>query len=60
MKRWSMVFVVVVILGAALAFQKAKAISSVPAKPDLIVDQKRLLQNWVVRDEKLSASACSV
>jgi len=28
--------------------------------PDLIVDQKRLLQNWVVRDEKLPASFCSV
>jgi hypothetical protein len=26
----------------------------------LIVDQKRLLQNWVVRDEKLPASFCSV
>jgi hypothetical protein len=28
--------------------------------PDLIVDQKRLLQNWVVRDENLKANFCSV
>ena len=61
MKRWTMVFVVIVlIIGAVLASQKAKAITSVPGKPDLIVDQKRLLQNWVVRDEKLTANACSV
>ncbi len=61
MKRWTMIFgAVVLIVGAALAFPTAKPISSVPGKPDLIVDQKRLLQNWVVRDEKLTASACSV
>jgi len=61
MKRWTIAFTAtVLILGAALAFQKAKAVSFVPGKPDLIVDQKRLLQNWVVRDEKLSAAACSV
>jgi len=61
MKRWTVVFaVIVLILGAVLAFQKAKAITSEPGKPDLIVDQKRLLQNWVVRDEKLPASFCSV
>jgi len=61
MKRWTIVFaVIVLILGAVLAIPKAKAITSAPGKPDLIVDQKRLLQNWVVRDEKLSASACSV
>ena len=61
MKRWTMVFAAsVLIIGAALAFQRAEAITSAPAKPDLIVDQKRLLQNWVVRDEKLSAEACSV
>ena len=60
MKRWTMVLAVfVLIIGAVLASQKAKA-TSVPGKPDLIVDQKRLLQNWVVRDEKLSAAACSV
>ena len=61
MKRWTIAFTAtVLILGAALAFQKAKAVTFVPGKPDLIVDQKRLLQNWVVRDEKLSAAACSV
>ena len=61
MKRWTMVFAAtVLIIGAALAFQRAKAISSEPGKPDLIVDQKRLLQNWVVRDEKLPATFCSV
>ena len=61
MKRWTIVFAAtVLIVVAALAFQKAKAVTSGPAKPDLIVDQKRLLQNWVVRDEKLSANACSV
>jgi hypothetical protein len=37
-----------------------KPLPSAPGKPDLIVDQKRLLQNWVVRDEKLGANACSV
>jgi hypothetical protein len=51
---------IVLIIGAALAFQRAEAITSAPGKPDLIVDQKRLLQNWVVRDEKLSADSCSV
>ena len=60
MKRWTIVFpAFVLIVGAALAFQKAKAITE-PGKPDLIVDQKRLLQNWVVRDEKLAANSCSV
>src|SRR6185295_1416494 len=61
MKRWTILFAAIVLTIGALALQKTKAIaSSVPAKPDLIVDQKRLLQNWVVRDEKLSANACSV
>ncbi len=61
MKRWTVVVaVVVLIVGAVLAIPRAKAGASAPGKPDLIVDQKRLLQNWVVRDDKLSASACSV
>src|SRR5262249_31117241 len=61
MKRRTIVFaaLMALIIGAALTSQKAKAVTT-PAKPDLIVDQKRLLQNWVVRDEKLSAGACSV
>ena len=61
MKRWTLLFAVIVLtIGATLVFQKAKASSSAPGKPDLIVDQKRLLQNWVVRDEKLPATFCSV
>ena len=61
MKRWTLVFAaIVLIIGAALAFQRAEAITSAPGKPDLIVDQKRLLQNWVVRDEKLGGNLCSV
>ena len=61
MKRLTLlVAAIVLIIAAALSFQKAKAINTVPGKPDLIVDQKRLLQNWVVRNEKLSAAACSV
>src|SRR5262245_35398209 len=61
MKRLTMLVAAIVLtIAAALSFQKAKATNSVPGKPDLIVDQKRLLQNWVVRNEKLSANACSV
>src|SRR5881394_3613964 len=37
-----------------------KAASVQAGLPDLIVDQKRLLQNWVVRDENLKANFCSV
>ncbi|HXT64343.1 MAG TPA: lysyl oxidase family protein [Pyrinomonadaceae bacterium] len=49
------------LLPTALAVTLYKSKASVPpAMPDLIVDQKRLLQNWVVRDEKLPASFCSV
>jgi hypothetical protein len=56
--------------GAALFFKaaqrssaaslEAKTVAAQTGLPDLIVDQKRLLQNWVVRDEKLDASFCSV
>ncbi len=61
MKRWTILVVAVVLtIGTTLFLPKAKAVNSIPGKPDLIVDQKRLLQNWVVRDEKLSAAACSV
>ena len=35
-------------------------LSAPAAQPDLIVDQKRLLQNWVVRVEDLKAGFCSV
>jgi hypothetical protein len=55
---------IVLTLGIAISLQKARANSATgtaaAGKPDLIVDQKRLLQNWVVRDEKLPASFCSV
>lgn len=61
MKRWTVVLVAIVLtIGTVLVLQKAKAVSPEPGKPDLIVDQKRLLQNWVVRDEKLPATFCSV
>lgn len=53
--------IALVLLPTALAFTLHKSRASAPtALPDLIVDQKRLLQNWVVRDEKLPASFCSV
>ena len=65
MKKWiALSAVIVLALGITISLQRVKArtaTSSVAtAKPDLIVDQKRLLQNWVVRDEKLPASFCSV
>jgi hypothetical protein len=50
--------------GVRSATATTGALKAAPAPaaglPDLIVDQKRLLQNWVVRDEKLPASFCSV
>jgi len=61
MKKWLVLSGVLVFLSAGVVFSVCRArASSPPAKPDLIVDQKRLLQNWVVRDEKLPASFCSV
>lgn len=65
MKKWIALFATIVLaLGIAISLQRVKARSATAslaaAKPDLIVDQKRLLQNWVVRDEKLPASFCSV
>ena len=61
MKKWMTLSAVLIILsaGAALAFRTSRA-SGPKAKPDLIVDQKRLLQNWVVRVENLPANFCSV
>src|SRR5437763_14374956 len=38
----------------------AKTAGAQTGLPDLIVDQKRLLQNWVVRDEDLKSTFCSV
>ena len=61
MKKWiALSATIFLALGIAVSLQKAKAITAPAGKPDLIVDQKRLLQNWVVRDEKLPASFCSV
>ena len=60
MKRLALL-AALVLLPTALAVTLHNSRASVPSpKPDLIVDQKRLLQNWVVRDEKLPASFCSV
>ena len=61
MRKWFTIAAALVALftGMALTFNKTK-VSAKPAKPDLIVDQKRLLQNWVVREENLPASFCSV
>jgi hypothetical protein len=61
MKKWIAFFVTIIItLTLALSLQKAKALTNPIGKPDLIVDQKRLLQNWVVRVENLPANFCSV
>src|SRR5215813_6866685 len=61
MKKLTVLFAAIVsIIAISLVLQRAKAVTSDAGKPDLIVDQKRLLQNWVVRDEKLPASFCSV
>jgi len=61
MKKWiALSATIILVLGITLSLQKAKALTAPSGKPDLIVDQKRLLQNWVVRDEKLPASFCSV
>lgn len=46
--------------GLSFTMYKAKASPGPKPKPDLIVDQKRLLQNWVVREENLPANFCSV
>src|SRR5215510_9327520 len=61
MKKWFVLSAGLIFLSAGVVFSmyRAKA-SSQPGLPDLIVDQKRLLQNWVVRDEKLPATFCSV
>lgn len=46
--------------GIGLTMRRATAAPGPKPKPDLIVNQKRLLQNWVVRVENLPASFCSV
>src|SRR5215471_132751 len=61
MKKWLTLIGTLLCLsaGIALTMHRSRAAVATP-KPDLIVDQKRLLQNWVVRDEKLPATFCSV
>ena len=57
MKKWiALSATIVLALAITVSLQKAKARTAPAGKPDLIVDQKRLLQNWVVRVEKLPAS----
>src|SRR6476620_3439689 len=65
MKKWTALLATIVLtLLIAVSLQRATALTATATvtagKPDLIVDQKRLLQNWVVRVEKLPASFCSV
>jgi len=60
MKQWTTLFVVVLLGVAGSLFLAKTRAHPVTGTPDLIVDQKRLLQNWVVRNEKLPASFCSV
>ena len=61
MKKLTVLFAAIAfVIGIFLVFPKAKAVTPIAGQPDLMVDQKRLLQNWVVRDEKLPANFCSV
>ncbi len=62
MKKWLALSLAALCLAAGISFtlHRAKASPGPKAKPDLIVDQKRLLQNWVVRVENLPANFCSV
>jgi hypothetical protein len=47
-------------LSTALTLSLGMTLAMASGKPDLIVDQKRLLQNWVVRVENFTAATCSV
>ena len=61
MKKWLLLSAGLIVFSAGVVYQLVRARAAVDQpKPDLIVDQKRLLQNWVVRDEKLPATFCSV
>src|SRR5882724_8592947 len=61
MKKWlALSSLLCLAAGITFTLHRAKASPGPKPKPDLIVDQKRLLQNWVVRDENLPASFCSV
>ena len=55
------VFVFLLVSASLLTFNSAlRAQSNNAALPDLIVRQDKLAQQWVVRDEKLDATLCSV
>ncbi len=61
MKKWiTLSATILLAFGITLTFHKAKGSTAAAGQPDLIVDQKRLLQNWVVRVENLLANFCSV
>jgi len=62
MKKWIALSVAILSLAVGITFtlHKVKASPGSKLKPDLIVNQKRLLQNWVVRVEDLPANFCSV
>ena len=63
MKKWFALFAtfgLTVAISIFVTKSSVRTVTAMAGKPDLIVDQKRLLQNWVVRDEKLPASFCSV
>ena len=57
----AIVFVFLLVSTSLLMFNSAlRAQSNNTALPDLIVRQDKLAQQWVVRDEKLDATLCSV
>jgi hypothetical protein len=61
MKKWfALCGALVLSAGIAISLHRVDASPGPKPKPDLIVDQKRLLQNWVVRVENLPANFCSV
>jgi len=61
MKKWiALSSLLCLAAGISFTLHRPQTLAAPAGKPDLIVDQKRLLQNWVVRDEKLPASFCSV
>src|SRR5262245_33189134 len=61
MKKLLTVVAAFIVLPSGIAFTLAKPKATASTGlPDLIVDQERLVQNWVVRDEELPASFCSV
>src|SRR5690349_16980548 len=63
MKKWFALYAtfgLTVAISVFITKSSVRTVTAMAGRPDLIVDQKRLLQNWVVRDEKLPAGFCSV